>query len=261
MIPKAYITEWSNKAPWVNNYQVEQDLIIERALLELFSHSELYAHLAFRGGTALHKLFLKPQVRYSEDIDLVQLKAGEIGPILTLIRERLSFLGKANYNTSEHNATLVFRFDSEYEPVVRLKLKVEINTREHFTVFNSLDIEHKLVSTYYSGNCKIKTYTVEELLSTKLRALYQRKKGRDLFDLWYANEKVKPDSQKIIEAFRKYNSNENLSISKKDFTDNMEEKIKDKEFIGDISGLLKPGINYDISEAWDYLKKNIISKI
>ena len=100
MIPKAYITEWSKNAPWVNNYQVEQDLIIERALVKLFSHTELFSQLAFRGGTALHKLYLKPQARYSEDIDLVQLHAGEIGSLLTLIRERLSFLGKANYNAS-----------------------------------------------------------------------------------------------------------------------------------------------------------------
>ena len=261
MIPKAYITEWSKNAPWVNNYQVEQDLIIERALVKLFSHTELFSQLAFRGGTALHKLYLKPQARYSEDIDLVQLHSGEIGPLLTLIRERLSFLGKANYNASEHNATLIFRFDSEYEPVIRLKLKIEINTREHFSVFNTLDIEHSLVSTYHSGNCKIKTFTVEELLSTKLRALYQRKKGRDLFDLWYANEKVKPDSKKIIEAFTKYISKENLSISNKEFIDNMENKIKDKEFIGDISGLLRSGINYNISVAWAYLKQNILSNL
>jgi predicted nucleotidyltransferase component of viral defense system len=224
MIPKAYITEWSKKAPWVNNYQVEQDLIIEKALVELFSHTELSSELAFRGGTALHKLYLKPQARYSEDIDLVQLHAGEIGDLLTLIRERLSFLGKANYKASEHNATLIFKFDSEYEPVVRLKLKVEINTREHFSVFNTLDIEHNLVSTYHSGNCKIKTFTIEELLGTKLRALYQRKKGRDLFDLWYSNEKVKPDPKRIIETFKKYISKENLSVTSKDFMENMEDK-------------------------------------
>lgn len=261
MIPKAYITEWSKNAPWLNNYQVEQDLIIERALVEIFSNSELSAHLAFRGGTALHKLFLKPQARYSEDIDLVQLQPGEIGPLLDLIRERLSFLGKANYNASLHNATLIFRFESEYEPVVRLKLKVEINTREHFSVFKTLAIEHNLVSSYHTGNCKIQTFTIEELLSTKLRALYQRKKGRDLFDLWYANEKVNLDSKKIIESFKKYISNENLSITSKDFIDNMEEKLNDTDFIGDISGLLRPGIEYDYSVAWKYLSQNVIAKL
>jgi predicted nucleotidyltransferase component of viral defense system len=178
-----------------------------------------------------------------------------------LIRERLNFLGNANYNASEHNATLIFRFDSEFEPVVRLKLKVEINTREHFSVFNILDREHKLQSNYYTGICNIKTYTIEELLSTKLRALYQRKKGRDLFDLWYAFEKAKPDLNKIIEAFSNYISNDNLSITSQAFIANMEEKIKDKDFIGDISGLLRPGINYNISTAWDFLRRNIISKI
>lgn len=261
MIPKAYIIEWSKNAPWVSNNQIEQDLIIERALIEIFSNSELSERLAFRGGTALHKLFLKPQARYSEDIDLVQLHPGEIGPLLTIIRERLSFLGRANYSSSEHNAALIFRFDSEYEPVTRLKLKVEINTREHFSIFDNVEIEHNLVSTFHSGNCRIKTFTIEELLSTKLRALYQRKKGRDLFDLWYAYEKVNLDSKKIIEAFSKYISNENLSITSQSFIANMEEKLNDDEFAGDISGLLRPGIDYKISAAWDIVRNNIISKI
>jgi predicted nucleotidyltransferase component of viral defense system len=261
MIPKAYITEWSKNAPWVSNNQIEQDLIIERALVEIFSNSILSEQLAFRGGTALHKLFLKPQARYSEDIDLVQLQAGEIGPLLTLIRERLSFLGKANFDLTEHNATLFYRFDSEYEPVTRLKLKIEINTREHFSVFNTLNLEHDLVSSYHSVKCKIKTYTIEELLGTKLRALYQRKKGRDLFDLWYAYERVKFDSKKIIEAFNKYISNENLSITSQAFIANVEEKINDDEFTGDISGLLRPGIDYNISAAWDFVRDNIVSKI
>ena len=261
MIPKAYITEWSKNAPWVNNHQVEQDLIIERALVEIFSNSELSNQLAFRGGTALHKLFLKPQARYSEDIDLVQLQPGEIGSLLDLIRERLSFLGKANYNSSLHNATLIFRFESEYEPVTRLKLKVEINTREHFSVFNTIDLEHNLVSTYHKGSCKIKTFTIEELLGTKLRALYQRKKGRDLFDLWYANEKAKLDLKKIVEAFNIYISKENLSITSKEFINNMEEKLNDTEFTGDIAGLLRPGIEYEHSVAWDYLRNKIISSL
>jgi hypothetical protein len=45
MIPKAYIIEWSKTAPWLNNSQVEQDLIIERALVEIFSDNKLKKHL------------------------------------------------------------------------------------------------------------------------------------------------------------------------------------------------------------------------
>jgi len=75
VIPQAYITEWSNNVPWHTNEQVEQDLVICRALVALFQDDFLAENLAFRGGTALHKLYLQPQPRYSEDIDLVQIKS------------------------------------------------------------------------------------------------------------------------------------------------------------------------------------------
>ena len=80
MIPRRYITEWKANAPWPTDAQVEQDLVIERALVALFSDPFLKEHVAFRGGTALHKIYLKPQARYSEDIDLVQIKDGPIKP-------------------------------------------------------------------------------------------------------------------------------------------------------------------------------------
>ena len=82
MIQESFIREWSEMAPWSKNEMVEQDLIICRALVSIFSDDFLRENLAFRGGTALHKLFLQPQARYSEDIDLVQIKPGPIKPIM-----------------------------------------------------------------------------------------------------------------------------------------------------------------------------------
>lgn len=80
--------------PWTETEQVEQDLLICRALTEIYKDPYLASHLAFRGGTALHKLFLSPQPRYSEDIDLVQVKAEPIKETYDRIREALSFLGE-----------------------------------------------------------------------------------------------------------------------------------------------------------------------
>lgn len=94
MIPKSYITAWQKQAPWQENYQVEQDLIIHRTLIVLFNDEFIRERLAFRGGTALYKLFLAPAVRYSEDIDLVQIKAEPFGAIIDRIRELLLFLGR-----------------------------------------------------------------------------------------------------------------------------------------------------------------------
>jgi predicted nucleotidyltransferase component of viral defense system len=76
LIDRAYITEWQQTAPWSQRYQVEQDLIICRALVEIFNHPLLAEQLAFRGGTALFKLHLPP-ARYSEDIDLVKYRLGQ----------------------------------------------------------------------------------------------------------------------------------------------------------------------------------------
>ena len=118
MIPQSYIIEWSNNVPWQTNEQVEQDLVICRALTELFKDEFLAGHLAFRGGTALHKLYLSPQPRYSEDIDLVQIKAENIKETLDKIRKVLTFLGEPKVKQKENNNTLIFRFESEMAPVM-----------------------------------------------------------------------------------------------------------------------------------------------
>ena len=89
MIPRDFITEWRAQAPWVSDLQVEQDLVISRALVELFSRLAIAEALAFRGGTALYKLHLRPPARYSEDIDLVQVDAGPIGSVLKEVRAAL----------------------------------------------------------------------------------------------------------------------------------------------------------------------------
>ena len=60
MIPQRYIEEWRAIAPWILDPQVEQDLVITRAMIELYSDDLLKKSLAFRGGTALHKLYLMP---------------------------------------------------------------------------------------------------------------------------------------------------------------------------------------------------------
>ncbi len=131
MIPRAHIQAWSAQAPWPDLRQVEQDLIICRALCDLFNAPELRDRIAFRGGTAIHKLLFKQPLRYSEDIDLVQTRAEPIGATVDAIRDALSWLGKCNRTQAGHSMHLVFKFAPEFDPQSALKLKVEINTREH----------------------------------------------------------------------------------------------------------------------------------
>lgn len=263
MIPRRYIEEWREFAPWPENGQVEQDLIIERALVEIFSDPFLNENLAFRGGTALHKLFLKPQARYSEDIDLVQIKSGPIKPILVRLRECLGFLGtRRNITTSIHNNTVEYRFETEIAPIIRMRLKIEINCREHFTVLGLQQVPFKVENGWFKGECTINTYQIEELLGTKLRALYQRRKGRDLFDLDLALSKVKLDTNKLVQCYKEYiNFSDGVSPSQKNFVANMEEKMKDDEFRNDIYTILRPEVEYDNDLAYQNLHDKIIITI
>lgn len=262
MLPRRYIEEWKEYALWPEDAQVEQDLVIEKALLELFANPFLQERLAFRGGTALHKLFLKPQVRYSEDIDLVQIRAEPIKETLSAIRKQLSFLGKPVVKQKANNNTMVYRFESEIPPVINLRLKIEINCREHFNVMGYKKMEHTIVNTWASGSCELITFEAEEMLGTKLRALYQRKKGRDLFDLYYALTNLNLNTSDLINCYKEHMA---FSMEKpptqKQFLLNMDDKIKDPDFEGDIFGLLRPGVDYDQNKAYELIKTELIEKI
>ncbi len=155
MIPLDYITEWRVHAPWPELSQVEQDLIISRALVELYSHPVVAENLAFRGGTALFKLHLSP-ARYSEDIDLVQMMPGAIGPVMDAVQEKINpWLGVPRRKQSEGRVTLVWRVESEEG--LPLRLKVEINSREHFTVFGYQQHQFEMLSRWHTGTAVIST--------------------------------------------------------------------------------------------------------
>lgn len=262
MIPFDFITEWRQRAPWVQDAQVEQDLIISRVLVEMFTQDEVANTLAFRGGTALYKLYLQPAVRYSEDIDLVQVVAGPIGAALDAIRGTLDpWLGDAKRAFKEGSATLVYRMRSEGPSPLPLRLKIEINTREHFSVFGIEKHRFAVQSRWFSGSVLVATYVLDELLGTKMRALYQRKKGRDLFDLWYADRQATVDAGRVVESFRQYLDHSGLRVSRAEFEANLEEKLSDRRFLGDISPLLAPDSIWDPADAERYAREELLARL
>jgi predicted nucleotidyltransferase component of viral defense system len=263
LIPKAYITEWSNKVPWQTSEQVEQDLVICRALVAIFSDDLLSRSLAFRGGTALHKLFLNPQPRYSEDIDLVQINNEPFGPIIDKLRLQLSFLGKPKIKQKENNNTIIYRFESEFPPVQSLRLKVETNCREHFNILGLHQFPFTVENSWFNGHCEITTYKLEELLGTKFRALYQRKKGRDLFDMYKALTMFPAlDTNLILQCYKQYIAFAvEAPPTATQFLMNMENKITDTDFRGDIKALLRPTEIYNVAEAYELIKTELINKI
>ena len=255
MIPQDFISEWKRFAPWPQSYQVEQDLIISRALVEIFSHPFLSESVAFRGGTALFKLYVSP-VRYSEDIDLVQMNPGPIGPIMDAVQEKLNpWLGSPKRKQSEGRVTLTYRMESE--DGLPLRLKIEINSREHFSVLGFHKHSFEVKSRWFSGSVSIMTYRLDELLATKVRALYQRKKGRDLFDLWAAFTTTEAQPERVVSCFLRYMEHEGHKVSRAEFEQNFLEKLNDQSFIEDIGPLCITDTGYDLHKAVEFVMNQL----
>jgi len=112
MIPEIFIQEWRQKIKWKSLAQVEQDLVISRALIELYNEPHIKESLVFRGGTALNKLFINPPSRYSEDIDFVQKYPDSIGKTIDAIRDLLRpWLGNPVWKITERSAKLIYKYE------------------------------------------------------------------------------------------------------------------------------------------------------
>ena len=258
MILPAYLKEWRQFAPWIRDAMVEQDLILSRALIELFSHPKIAETLAFRGGTALYKLYIQPALRYSEDIDLVQVAAAPIGEVLDIIKNILDpWLGQPRRNFKEGRVTIIYRLTLNNGMPSRLK--IEINTREHFALYGFCKKPFKVESRWFAGQTEILTFSLNELMATKIRALYQRKKGRDLFDLWVALQQETYQAKLSVDGFLAYMKNDGKHITRAMFEQNLAEKLTSPLFCEDITPLLKPKLDWNLELAAEGVKENIIT--
>src|SRR5580700_589837 len=216
MIPMMNIVAWGNVVPWGEQRQVEQDLIISRTIVDLSADPLLREQLRFRGGTALNKLHSPSPVRYSEDIDL----------------------GRGNFEQSQVAPKLRFRAQAE-DPAAQIRLKVEINTWEIEAYDAPQAIPFRVDNPWFAGNAEIATFSREEMLATKLRALLQRNKGRDLFDLDHAFTVFEGlNTARIVECFLLYLEKTEQTISKAEAQQRMFQKLVNPTFFIDMRPLL-----------------------
>ena len=248
MIPTAFLQAWSVKAPWPDLRQVEQDLIICRALCDLFNAPALAGKLAFRGGTAIHKLLFAQALRYSEDIDLVQTQAEPIGGTVDAIRAALSWLGGFSREQAGHSMHLVFKIRPEVDTQATLKLKVEINTREHGNLLGVRRYPFAVDNGWYRGATEIVSFEPEELFGTKLRAMLQRRRNRDLFDLHQGIEQLSMAPEKIIACFEHYLALEGRPITRAMAEQRMLEKLT-RSLTEDVAPMLPAGVRWNDADA------------
>ncbi len=275
MISQREITAWREHAPWPDDVQVEQDLLLTRCMMAIFDDEFLRANLAMRGGTALHKVHLAPAARYSEDIDLVLVhrrRRAIVGHALAKVLEPI--LGKPANRIIDplivavRNAvskSQIIRETYQYKPTMAgrpmAKLKVEVNCNEHDPVFKIAEIPFAADGRQTT----LRTYDIDEMLGTKMRALFQRNQSRDLFDLYWAltferiGHPVDPD--RIVHAFCDYMRRENTVVSADDFGAALTKKLRTPTFRKDMETMLRPGIRFDVDEAGQIVRDRLISRI
>ena len=152
------------------------------------------------------------------------------------------------------------RYESEIAPIEPMRLKVEVNTFEHFSVLGYASVPFEMKSSWYSGSCTLKTYSLNELMGTKLRALYQRKKGRDLFDFYLALPRV--DVPTIVRVWREYMEFRDGEVpTAKQFALNMDEKMALNDYLGDVAPLLRHGVTFNPHEAYEVFKDVVLPLI
>jgi predicted nucleotidyltransferase component of viral defense system len=255
MIPFNDITKWSVSHPWSTREQVEQDFLLSQAICEIANDEVLSNELVIRGGTAYHKLFLPKPFRYSEDLDYVRSSSGGIGSIL----DRLTMIGaKLGYKTSTRVATFPKVFwKGTAESGLPIRIKIEINTFERAPVLPLSSIRYSVDVECYSSTSDVKAFQVDELIATKIRALYQRSKGRDLFDIWLALEVLALDPLVIISAFEPYRPS---GITAELVIKNLEKKLENKQFLDDLNGLaILREIDYNPKQAGKIIIDELLS--
>jgi predicted nucleotidyltransferase component of viral defense system len=207
MIPAMNIVAWGRTVPWAEDRQVEQDLVICRALVEIFNDSFLKEQLRFRGGTALNKLHFPKPLRYSEDIDLTRTTEGGVGPVISALRKILEpWMGRGHYDLGLIGPKLTFTMKAEDKNATQpIRVKVEIATRERIAYEGAHCVKFEVKNPWFTGTADIATFTKEEILATKLRALLRRDKGRDLLDLAYAIVELENlDTARVVTCVGKY---------------------------------------------------------
>jgi Nucleotidyl transferase AbiEii toxin, Type IV TA system len=85
-------------------------------------------------------------------------------------------------------------------------------------------------------------------LATKLRALLQRDKGRDLIDLAHTHATFeKLDTGQVVTCFGKYLVASNQAISRAQAEERMFDKLANKDFLADV----RPLLSADEAESFD----------
>jgi len=236
---------------------IDKDWALGHFLAAIYSDQTLQDMLVFKGGTCLRKCWF-PDYRFSEDLDFTSRSTS-----FQLTRKHLESIClhvKTNAGLLTHIVSLrPLKFKNEltgFEAIIKFwgadhsrnenppaperwltSIKIEINLYETL-IFSPVlrPIHHGYSDKIFLVPNELPCYSIEEVLSEKIRSLIQRSytAPRDFFDIWYLTRN---------------NPNIDYSLVVDGFHGKM--KFKGLTFTG-IDQLINPANDKSLKAAWKY---------
>jgi predicted nucleotidyltransferase component of viral defense system len=215
VIPRFALAGWRRDHPWRDDRQVEQDMLLSRLAIEIASQRRLADRLVWRGGTCLHKIHLPVARRYSEDLDYVLVGAsGPTGWLVDDLREAIAAAEMTLDNREVTGRSVKVWASTEAASGGRVGIKVEVNTSDAEPLMALERRAHEIeVRRWWAGGAELLTFQAPELVGTKFRALAQRSKGRDLWDLWLARRELSISDRDLARCGHYYLAHEDIGAS------------------------------------------------
>ncbi len=193
-------------------------------------------NMALKGGTAIRKLYIE-NYRFSDDLDFTMCENIEASTLKRKIRKAvfearkesgINFSNRVKFEESKSGIRATVSFSvvhrSNNMPIT-IKIDITFAPREKILLGT---VKRKLIHSYSDRlSVFIESYTLMEILSEKLRALFERTRPRDLYDIYY---------------FRRY-------LYKEGFNRLFNEKCRLKDVVPNIQSVKERKLNF--KNAWE----------
>ena len=246
-LTEARVRSWADEHGLTDLLLAELDYRLVQALDAIYGDNFLRERLCMKGGTAINKLYLKETSRLSVDLDFNHIGSKEqVSEEKKNLREKITELLKAqdpSYNIRTKRKYEQTTLKIGYRAVVGApqNFKLEISHIERFPI---LGLVEKQLETF-EGKFTIATYQLEELMATKLRALFERLKGRDVYDLYFVS-KLKPEPISTRKLFLYYFYRSKKVFNPKVYFRNLSEKYESERYVDDVSKFVKPSVQFSL---------------
>ena len=253
MITKDQINSYAHK--FNTNESTVYREYLQILFLNKFYKNEKSSQVFFKGGTAIH--FLLGASRFSEDLDFTVTSSES--DFLSLINSVFKeFVKEGEFSFKERKTITGKRFlltaDRNILPYATF-INLDFSFREKVLQPNksTFDTVYPVIFTSF-----IYHLSSEEMCAEKIRALLTRKKGRDLFDLWFLiSQGVLINNDLVKEKLLYY---QKINYTNTELLNSIK-KISEKEFEADMRPFVPMGERSKLIERFEYIQSYLVSKL